>query len=118
MDDDWTRGLAAAGLSPGQVAVKREMLGRARRALEDVGLPPGTEVRAFFVPGRVEVLGKHTDYAGGRSLLCAVERGFCLVAAPRGDARVRTIDATTADEVSFDLDAGLVVPEGTWGAYP
>ena len=27
------------------------------------------EVRRYFVPGRIEVLGKHTDYAGGRSLL-------------------------------------------------
>ena len=32
--------------------------------------------RAFFVPGRIECLGKHTDYAGGRSLICAVELGF------------------------------------------
>ncbi len=30
---------------------------------------------AWFVPGRIEFLGKHTDYAGGRSLLCAVAQG-------------------------------------------
>ncbi|MFI5239192.1 MAG: galactokinase family protein [Gemmatimonadales bacterium] len=35
---------------------------------------------SFWVPGRIEVLGKHTDYGGGRSLLCAVERGVCMVA--------------------------------------
>ena len=34
-----------------------------------------TEAR-LFVPGRIEVLGKHTDYAGGLTLTCAVERGF------------------------------------------
>ena len=43
---------------------------------------------AWFVPGRVEVLGKHTDYGGGRSLICAAERGFDVVSAPRADGRV------------------------------
>ena len=47
----------------------------------------------FFVPGRIEVLGKHTDYAGGRSLLSAVERGFVAVARHRTDTVVRVIDA-------------------------
>ncbi|HCV22962.1 MAG TPA: hypothetical protein DGN59_05840, partial [Candidatus Latescibacteria bacterium] len=37
---------------------------------------------AFFVPGRIEVLGKHTDYCGGHSLVTAVECGFCVVARP------------------------------------
>ena len=32
----------------------------------------------WFVPGRLEVLGKHTDYAGGRSLLAAVDRGVTI----------------------------------------
>ncbi|MGH7448520.1 MAG: galactokinase family protein, partial [Longimicrobiales bacterium] len=45
----------------------------------------------FFVPGRIEVLGKHTDYAGGRSLLAAVHRGFVVAAAPRPDGAVQVI---------------------------
>ena len=32
----------------------------------------------WFVPGRLEVLGKHTDYVGGRSLLAAVDRGITI----------------------------------------
>ena len=47
---------------------------------------------AWYVPGRVEVLGKHTDYGGGRSLICAAERGFCVVAAPRRDIRLSITD--------------------------
>ena len=39
--------------------------------------------RAWWVPGRIEVLGKHTDYGGGRSLLTTVERGFHVLATPR-----------------------------------
>ena len=75
-------------------AEKEKLFERARRALGDDGpakAGPYQESRAFFVPGRLEVLGKHTDYAGGRSLLCTVERGICLVAAPRDDDRVRKI---------------------------
>ena len=44
------------------------------------GSAPDTAAKAFFVPGRIEVMGKHTDYAGGRSLLGAVSKGFCVVA--------------------------------------
>jgi galactokinase len=46
----------------------------------------------WFVPGRVEVFGKHTDYAGGRSLLAAVPRGFGVAARPRDDGLVRVMD--------------------------
>jgi len=33
-----------------------------------------------FVPGRIEVFGKHTDYAGGHSLVAAVPRGITVSA--------------------------------------
>jgi galactokinase len=47
----------------------------------------------WVVPGRVEILGKHTDYAGGRSLLAAVPRGFVIAASPRDDGTIRFADA-------------------------
>ena len=55
--------LIAAGLSGEEAAAKAALFDRARRAL---GAEP---LQGWFVPGRIEVLGKHTDYAGGRSLL-------------------------------------------------
>ena len=45
-----------------------------------------------FTPGRIEVFGKHTDYAGGHSLLAAVPRGIALSARPRTDGIVRVGD--------------------------
>ena len=62
-------------------------------ALRGLGLAAGAAPRRWFVPGRIEVLGKHTDYGGGRSLLCAIGRGFCVSAAPRSDRTVRIADA-------------------------
>ncbi len=60
---------------------------------------------SIWVPGRIEVLGKHTDYGGGRSLLCAVERGFCIRAAPRKDAMVRVVDVGLGDRFETSLGA-------------
>jgi galactokinase len=59
---------------------------------------------AWFVPGRIEVFGKHTDYAGGHSLVAAVPRGFAIVARPTDDRRVRVFDARWQDAVEFDID--------------
>jgi galactokinase len=57
---------------------------------------------AWFVPGRIEIFGKHTDYAGGRSLLAAVPRGFAVVASPRTDGIVRVEDARYGGTVEVD----------------
>jgi len=74
--------------------------------------------RAWFVPGRIEVLGKHTDYAGGRSLLCAVDRGFRIVAAPRDDRQITLVDPEQGLEAALELDASLPPSPGHWTAYP
>ena len=73
---------------------------------------------AYHVPGRIEVLGKHTDYAGGRSLLCAVERGLEVTAAPRADARVRVVDARRGTEIEFTIGGDLRPAAGHWSNYP
>ena len=36
------------------------------------------EARRYVVPGRIELVGKHVDYAGGRSLTCAVDRAITV----------------------------------------
>jgi galactokinase len=75
-------------------------------------------VARLFVPGRVEFLGKHTDYAGGRSLLCTVDRGFHLVVAPRADEVVRMVDPIDGATAEFPLDAGAMPNVGHWSNYP
>ena len=71
---------------------------------------------AWFVPGRVEVLGKHTDYAGGRSLICTAERGFHAVAAPRRDRRLVLHDVGRDTALALDPDGPP--PDVSWGTYP
>ena len=58
---------------------------------------------SWFVPGRLEVFGKHTDYAGGRSLVAAVPRGFGVAARSRDDGVVRVIDVRYGSRTEIDL---------------
>lgn len=73
-------------------------------------------VRAFWVPGRVEVLGKHTDYAGGRSLLMAAQRGLALLATPRRDAVLEAM-VSGAGRVRIELGGGLRPAAANWTRY-
>jgi galactokinase len=82
------------------------------------GPQPDRRAAAYFVPGRIEVLGKHTDYAGGRSLLAAAERGFCLVAWPREDDHIRVLDAACGEAIDFPFNPDLSPPVGHWSNYP
>lgn len=70
----------------------------------------------MFVPGRLEVLGKHTDYAGGRSLLAAVDRGITIALEDGGEGISAT---TTANPDTLVLHPGdrLNLPAGHWGGY-
>jgi galactokinase len=79
--------------------------------------PGDGERLRWFVPGRIEVLGKHTDYAGGRSLLCAVERGFCVTAIPRDDDVMRVVDVGNGVEATFRVSEDQA-GETRWRTYP
>jgi galactokinase len=78
-----------------------------------------TEVAAYFVPGRVEVLGKHTDYAGGHSLLIAADRGFFCLSALNGTPRVRLVENDPSfPACEFEISPNLEPPVGHWSNYP
>ena len=67
--------LSQTGLSHDAAHAKAERFARANAALPPTQhAAPSGRLSAFFVPGRIEVLGKHTDYAGGRTIVVAVFR--------------------------------------------
>lgn len=106
------RTLAEVGGSPGVQQARRSQLEKARAAL-------GRAAEcAFFVPGRIEVLGKHTDYAGGRSLLCAVERGFVLAAAAAEGREIRVTNVATGESLACEISPDVLPPSGQWANYP
>jgi galactokinase len=111
--------LCAAGMSAEASTAKagrlEELAGELKELRGGVGAPA---YYALFAPGRVEFLGKHTDYAGGRSITCAIERGICMVAALREDAQVRIVDTRRASTAAFALDAALEPARGHWSNFP
>jgi len=87
------------------------------RAFSALG-PKASQARMFWIPGRIEFLGKHTDYAGGPSLVCAVERGFAVATLPRVDRRVHIYDACRGVTAEAELTPELVVRQDHWSNYP
>ena len=80
-------------------------------------LSPRPPEARLFVPGRIEVLGKHTDYAGGRSITCATEQGFSFVFRARPDRRLVVIDARFNRRAECALHADAPPATGHWSNY-
>ncbi|MBU4270338.1 MAG: galactokinase [Planctomycetes bacterium] len=117
--DELARMLAATGLSREACRSKARLFARAASALSITGQTTGGQPSlAYFVPGRIEVLGKHTDYAGGRTMVAAAERGFCFAATPRDDNEIVVIDAQTGETIVFLADPELKPQAGSWANYP
>lgn len=106
--------LMQSGMSEAESQQKAHLFQRVERHL---AASRAAEVLRWFVPGRIEVLGKHTDYAGGRSLLCTAERGFCVAAVARTDTTVRIHDVIRQTSSEFELSPNLVVPGSGWRLY-
>lgn len=52
-------------------------------------------MRDLFVPGRIELFGKHVDYAGGPSLTCAIAEGITAELEPLTKPMLEVVDTTT-----------------------
>lgn len=109
--------LRSAGMSARESAKKAALLDRLLEKLKGLRGGNFNSSCEFFIPGRIEFLGKHTDYAGGRSITCAVERGICLVAAPRSDSQVHMVDVGRQSEVRFTLDEDSQLSRDDWPKY-
>ncbi len=113
---DAARELMAAGMSGVEARRKADWFDELDRVLEADGIALDG-ARRYWVPGRLEFLGKHTDYAGGRSLLSAIERGICLTAVPRRDCRFRIRDIRSGEVVRSAVDESVRSAPGSWGHY-
>ena len=81
--------------------------------------PVRREVAFGFVPGRIEVFGRHTDYAGGRSIVCAIDRGFLFAASPNKRGTVRMAeDSQEFEPVEFAFGPSITPRRGHWANYP
>jgi galactokinase len=80
------------------------------------GAAPALLVQA---PGRVNLIGEHTDYNDGFVLPCAIDFHTLIAARPRDDALVRVVAADYGDAIDeFRLDAPITShPDALWANY-
>lgn len=74
----------------------------------------------FFSPGRINLIGEHTDYNGGLSMPCAISLGTYGVFAPREDDQVELYSANIKGKiVSFPVtdEAPITEQEEQWANY-
>src|SRR5574339_660990 len=71
----------------------------------------------YRAPGRVNLIGEHTDYNDGFVMPVAIDRHTIVAASPRGDRIVHAESSSFEASVDFDLDEPGGGPTGTWSDY-
>lgn len=95
----------------GRAEITRPMVSAFRRIFNG-----SNELQSFRAPGRVNLIGEHTDYNEGFVMPAAIGFETIALAAPRPDRRL-VVHSLNVDETrTFDLDGGDG-PTGTWSDY-
>ena len=91
------------------------LLARAREAFADRF---GGEPAAMgWAPGRVELLGNHTDYNGGLVIAAAIDRSTVVAGRRSRDREARFVSVNFDQDDAFSLDAIEPPEAGTWTRY-
>ncbi|WP_368658167.1 galactokinase [Metabacillus halosaccharovorans] len=78
-------------------------------------------IRTFFAPGRVNLIGEHTDYNGGHVFPCALTFGTYALVAPRNDQSIRLYSVNFPNVGIIELstqDQLELQKEHDWANYP
>jgi galactokinase len=80
---------------------------------------PGGKVRVVRAPGRVNLIGEHTDYNDGFVFPMAIEPHVLVVCRARTDNKVRLASTVFPKQiVEFSIDQKIARGEPSWANYP
>ncbi|HWZ21774.1 MAG TPA: galactokinase [Cytophagaceae bacterium] len=75
-------------------------------------------LRFFFAPGRVNIIGEHIDYNGGKVFPASLSIGISAVVSLNNSDTVCIRSLNLPGEVQFNLKEGIEISENSWGNYP
>ncbi len=79
---------------------------------------PGAVPEIYFAPGRVNLIGEHTDYNGGYVFPCALNYGTYLVIRPTGDKVIRFASTNFDFRAEIPVDKVSEKVNSQWVNYP
>jgi galactokinase len=95
--------------------IKEKLFTEAKKAFSD---KYGVEhTIASFAPGRVEVIGNHTDYNEGFVLSAAINYGIFFLLTPNGLDHSRVFCGRTREEATFKMENLDLLDGGGWAKY-
>jgi galactokinase len=77
-----------------------------------------TEVRTFRAPGRVNLIGEHTDYNDGFVMPAAIDFYTWAKVSPREDRKLQIRSENFNEEIEIDLDDPNITARKHWSDYP
>lgn len=80
----------------------------------------GGEIRTYFAPGRVNLIGEHTDYNGGHVFPCALTLGTYAAVRDRSDRVINFYSVNVAGRGVIETSLDDLVPDekASWTNYP
>lgn len=77
-------------------------------------------IKYYFAPGRVNLIGEHTDYNGGHVFPCALTIGTYMVVRQRADRKLRFYSENfkALGIIESDLDSLVPDEKADWTNYP